>query len=194
MHICHSRNPPFWKNHILGWRTSRPWPHFRRRPLQNVKLSTRSTKFFGFANSFRRYIKNYAAIARPLTALLKTVRQPSNKLDNSAEVRHSKSPKPVVLNAEQQAAFQELKVLITSPPILAYFKQRAPTFVETDASYERFGACLTQDHDGNKRVIEYARRMLKDTETRYHINELECAAVHWALLEKFHFYLLGLPL
>ncbi|GFV35638.1 hypothetical protein TNCV_2631381, partial [Trichonephila clavipes] len=30
---------------------------------------------------------------------------------------------------------------------------------------------------------EYASRTLKDAETRYHSNELECTAVHWALTE-----------
>ncbi|KAF8781863.1 Transposon Ty3-G Gag-Pol polyprotein like [Argiope bruennichi] len=38
---------------------------------------------------------------------------------------------------------------------------------------------------------ENASRTLKDAETRYHSNELECTAVHWALTEKFRLYLLG---
>ncbi|GFW65825.1 reverse transcriptase domain-containing protein [Trichonephila clavipes] len=40
-------------------------------------------------------------------------------------------------------------------------------------------------------VIEYASHALKDAETCYHNNELECTAVHWALTEKFCLYLLG---
>ncbi|GFW54897.1 RT_RNaseH_2 domain-containing protein [Trichonephila clavipes] len=32
---------------------------------------------------------------------------------------------------------------------------------------------------------------LKDAETRYHSNELDCTAVHWALTETFRLYILG---
>ncbi|GFW07994.1 retrovirus-related Pol polyprotein from transposon 17.6 [Trichonephila clavipes] len=62
---------------------------------------------------------------------------------------------------------------------------------ETDASYSGLGAVLSQDQNGKRRVIKYVSRTLKDAETRYHSNELECTAVHWALTKKFHLYLLG---
>ncbi|GFS87198.1 retrovirus-related Pol polyprotein from transposon 17.6 [Nephila pilipes] len=62
---------------------------------------------------------------------------------------------------------------------------------QTDASYSGLGAVLSQEQNGKRRIIEYASRTLKDAETRYHSNELECTAVHWALTEKFRLYLLG---
>lgn len=40
-------------------------------------------------------------------------------------------------------------------------------------------------------VYEYASRTLKDPEKRYHSNELEVTAVHWAITEKFRLYLVG---
>ncbi|GFU10473.1 hypothetical protein TNCV_12721 [Trichonephila clavipes] len=92
---------------------------------------------------------------------------------------------------DQQRTFGTLKTAITTAPIIAYFKQGLPTFLETDASYSGLGAVLSQDQNGKCRVIEYASRTLKDAETRYHSNELECTAVHWALTEKFRLYLLG---
>ncbi|GFT01431.1 hypothetical protein TNCV_3215311 [Trichonephila clavipes] len=58
-------------------------------------------------------------------------------------------------------------------------------------SQEGLGAVLSQDENGKRRVIEYASRTLKDTETSYHSNELECTAIHWALTEKFRLHLLG---
>ncbi|GFW11184.1 retrovirus-related Pol polyprotein from transposon opus [Trichonephila clavipes] len=53
------------------------------------------------------------------------------------------------------------------------------------------GAVLSEDQNGKRRVIEYASCTLKDAETRYHSNELECTAVHWAFTGKFRLYLLG---
>ncbi|GFS53420.1 retrovirus-related Pol polyprotein from transposon 17.6 [Nephila pilipes] len=95
------------------------------------------------------------------------------------------------LTDDQQRSFETLKTKITFSPILAYFKQGLPTFVETDASYYGLGAVLSQDQNGKRRVIEYASRSLNDTETCYHSNELECTAAHWVLTEKFRLYLLG---
>ncbi|GFR10146.1 retrovirus-related Pol polyprotein from transposon opus [Trichonephila clavata] len=134
--------------------------------------------FLGFANQFRKYIRNYAVIAKPLTNSLKGLEK---KASNAV----------IILTDGQQRSFETLKTKITSSPILAYFKQGLPTFVETDASYSGLGAILSRDQNGKRRVIEYASRSLKDTETRYHSNELECTAVHWALTEKFRLYLLG---
>ncbi|GFX53019.1 hypothetical protein TNCV_3228871 [Trichonephila clavipes] len=135
--------------------------------------------FLGFANQFRNHIQNYAVIAKPLTSVLKGLER---KTSNAT----------IILTVDQQRTFEEtLKTAITTAPILAYFKQGLPTFLETDASYSGLGAVLSQDQNGKRRVIEYASRTLKDAETRYHSNELECTAVHWALTEKFRLYLLS---
>ncbi|GFT41608.1 retrovirus-related Pol polyprotein from transposon opus [Trichonephila clavipes] len=134
--------------------------------------------FLGFANQFRKHIQNYAVIAKPLTSVLKGLER---KTSNAT----------IILTDDQQRTFETLKTAIATAPILAYFKQGLPTFLETDASYSGLGAVLSQDQNGKRRVIEYASRTLKDAETRYHSNELECTAVHWALTEKFRLYLLG---
>ncbi|GFX95061.1 retrovirus-related Pol polyprotein from transposon 17.6 [Trichonephila clavipes] len=134
--------------------------------------------FLGFANQFRKNIQNYAVIAKPLTSVLKGLER---KTSNAT----------IILTDDQQRTFETLKTAITTAPILAYFKQGLPTFLETDASYSGLGAVLSQDQNGKRRVIEYASRTLKDAETRYHSNELECIAVYWALTEKFRLYLLG---
>ncbi|GFY34953.1 retrovirus-related Pol polyprotein from transposon 297 [Trichonephila clavipes] len=97
----------------------------------------------------------------------------------------------IILTDDQQRTFETLKTAITTASILVYFKQGLPTFLETDASYSGLGAVLSQDRNEKCCIIEYASRTLKDAETRYHINELECTAVHWALTEKFLLYLLG---
>ncbi|GFW90174.1 retrovirus-related Pol polyprotein from transposon 17.6 [Trichonephila clavipes] len=134
--------------------------------------------FLGFANQFRKHIQNYAVIAKPLTSVLKGLER---KTSNAT----------IILTDDQQRTFENLKPAITTAPILAYFKQELPTFLETDASYSGLGAVLSQDQNGKRRVIECTSRTLKDAETRYHSNELECTAVHWALTKKFRLFLLG---
>lgn len=52
---------------------------------------------------------------------------------------------------------------------------------------------ITQKHEGKEQVIEYASRAVSNTEEKLHSNVLECLAVHWALTEKFHIYVIGLP-
>ncbi|GFV64676.1 retrovirus-related Pol polyprotein from transposon gypsy [Trichonephila clavipes] len=128
--------------------------------------------FLGFANQFWKYIRNYAVIAKPLTSVLKGLEK---KTSNA----------PIILTDVQQRTFESLKTAITTVPIISNFKQGLPTFEKTSASYSGLGAILSQEQNGNRRVIEYASRTLKDAEKRYHSNELECTAVHWALTEKF---------
>ncbi|GFS37672.1 RT_RNaseH_2 domain-containing protein, partial [Trichonephila inaurata madagascariensis] len=81
---------------------------------------------------------------------------------------------------DQQRTFESLKIAITTAPIISYFKQGLPTFVETDASYSGLDAVLSQEQNGKRHVMEYASRSFKDNETRYRRNELECTATHWA--------------
>jgi len=88
---------------------------------------------------------------------------------------------------------RKLKLAITSNRILAAFRQNAPTTEKNRCKLRRIrGLPLTdQIHDSSIRIIEYASRTLKYPEKRYHSNELEGAAVHWAITEKFRLYLIG---
>ncbi|KAF8773193.1 Retrovirus-related Pol polyprotein like [Argiope bruennichi] len=69
--------------------------------------------FLGFANQFRKYIRNYAVIAKPLTSVLKGLEKKTNNA-------------PIVLTDDQQRTFESLKTAITTSPILSY-STRIPT-------------------------------------------------------------------
>lgn len=172
---------------IVGYKQERTDPKRTAAVEQYRTLSTLTEvrSFLGFTNTFRKYIKDYALKAKPLQELLK-----KNKSQTDSFEENNKKKK-VTLLEDQQKAFEELKKLVTTAPVLANFEQDAETIVETDSSYQGMGACLLQIQNGEKKVIEYASRCLKDTETRYHINELEVTAVHWAIISKFRIYLLG---
>lgn len=155
---------------------------------KTLSTITEIRSFLGFTGTFRKFIQNYALIAQPLQALLKKDKFETHSVNQKQDRIKNKQ---VTLSEEQQNAFLTLKKLVTTAPVLSNFQQNAETIVETDSSYQGMGACLFQIQNGEKKVIEYASRCLKDTETRYHINELEVTAVHWAIVNKFRIYLLG---
>ena len=92
-----------------------------------------------------------------------------------------------------QQAFDDLKMLCTTLPILAYADFTKPFKLHTDACGSGLGAILYQTHkDGTDAVIAYASRNLTKAESHYPKNKLEFLALKWAVVEKFHKYLYGL--
>ena len=91
----------------------------------------------------------------------------------------------------QQNAFDELKLRLSSAPILAYADYQRPYKVHTDASSSGLGAVLYQTQDNVDRVIAYASRSLRPSERIYPAHKLEFLALKWAATEKFHDYLYG---
>ena len=93
--------------------------------------------FLGFANFYRRFIKDYSRTAAVLTELTR-----KNKSFRWGE--------------SQQAAFQELKNKFISAPILASFDSEKRIILETDASDQALGSCLCQpDADNRLHPVAY---------------------------------------
>lgn len=114
--------------------------------------------FLGLVSYYRRFIPDFAKLAKPLTCLLK--KDVLFKWQN-----------------EQQLAFESLKNKLVSAPILAYpdFSQ---TFLLTcDASNYAISAILSQGTIGQDRPIAYASRTLNKAECNYSTTEKECLAV-----------------
>ena len=88
-------------------------------------------------------------------------------------------------------AFEHLKKLCTSTPILAYPDYKLPFVLHTDSSSEGLGAVLYQKQEGKLRVIAYASRCVSKSESHYPAHKLEFLALKWAVCEKFHEYLHG---
>ncbi|MBN8161733.1 ribonuclease H family protein, partial [Vibrio vulnificus] len=88
------------------------------------------------------------------------------------------------------AAFNRLKTVLTSAPILSPPDWNNPFEIMCDASDYAIGAVLGQRKEGRPHVIHYASKILNPTELNYATTEKEFLAMTYAV-EKFRQYLVG---
>ena len=143
--------------------------------VQNLS-SPKSVKdvrsFLGLAGYYRRFVRGFATVAAPLTDLTKQDR----RFDWTTEC---------------EQAFQTLKTLISSAPVLQYPRFDREFIVQTDASDVGVGVVLSQlDGDGVKKPVAFASQSLSPRERNYSTTEKEAYAIVYAL-RHFRVYLLG---
>lgn len=136
--------------------------------------------FLGLAGYYRRFIKDYAEIVRPLELLCS--RDESNKKP-SQDIRAQ-------WNETHQGSFIQLKTALCSAPLLAYPEERGLFILDTDASNIGIGAVLSQVQNGVEKVIAYASRRLSKSERRYCTTRKELLAVI-VFVRQFKHYLFG---
>jgi hypothetical protein len=127
--------------------------------------------FLGHARFYRRFIKDFSKIARPLCNLL------------AKDV-------PFDFNDKCLTAFEILKKTLTSTPIIQPPNWGLPFEIMCDASDYAVGAVLGQRVEKLPHVIYYASKTLNDAQLNYLTTEKELLAVVFAL-DKFRSYLLG---
>ena len=121
--------------------------------------------FLSFIYHYWRFIIGYDKVAKPLNSLVSG--------DNA-----NRKKALVDWSDECQVAFERLKELCTSTPILAYADYKKPFQLQTDASDLGLGTVLYQnDDEGHQRVIIYASRSLSHTECNYPAHKLEFLAL-----------------
>ena len=150
-------------------------------------------EFAGFAGYYRRFVKKFSQIARPLNELLGGPKRKRGKAKTGKGKPASERQKPPEWKWEkaQQEAFETLKRCLSTPPVLAYADYDLPFILYTDASGKGLGAVLSQEQKGQERVIAYASRGLSPSERNYPVHKLEFLALKWAVTEKFADYLYG---
>ena len=118
--------------------------------------------FIGLGGFYRSFVPNFSSIAAPLTSLLK----------KDAKFKWEE---------DQENAFNHLKSLLVSSPVLAYPDYNKPFELYTDASNVGLGAVLMQKFHNKRRPIAYASRILSKTEKSYCTTDKEMAAIAWSL-------------
>ncbi|KAE8228338.1 hypothetical protein CF326_g6734 [Tilletia indica] len=104
----------------------------------------------GLFGYYRAFIPRFAALASPLTAMLKGWRYESyegqSRLVNTEGKAVTASRVPIPWDSPQQTSFDSLKAAISQPPVLAHPDPTKPYILYTDASKEALGAILHQVH------------------------------------------------
>ena len=141
------------------------------------KTYTEIWHFTSMTSFFRRFIKGYSKIAKPLNNLLEGK---ASKLKNEE----------LELMPEALQAFKDLKKKCMTAPILVLADFKKPFQLETDASGEGLGAVLLQESDdGQYHPVAFASQELKGGEPKYHSSKLEFLALKWVVTEQFREYL-----
>jgi hypothetical protein len=112
----------------------------------------------GLVGYYRRFVEGFSKIANPITEL-------------------QKNNKKFVWTEKCIEAFQRLKELLTTTPMLKVPDRNADFLVCTDASKEGLGRVLMQEG----RVISYISRKLRRYEENYVTHKLELLAMVYAL-------------
>ncbi|CAA7032058.1 unnamed protein product [Microthlaspi erraticum] len=127
--------------------------------------------FLGHAGFYRRFIKDFSQIARPLTRLL------------CKDINFE-------FTEECHKAFTKIKEALVSAPVVQPPNWELPFEIMCDASDYAVGAVLGQRKDKKLHVIYYASRTLDEAQCKYATTEKELLAIVFAF-EKFRSYLVG---
>lgn len=124
-------------------------------------------RFLGFANFYRRFIRNFSIVAPPLTSMTRR---------NSASLTWT---------LEACQAFQELKHRFTTAPILHHPDPSKTFIMEVDASSTGIGAVLSQRHEPSNKMFPcaYFSRKLSSAERNYDVGNRELLAMKAAMEE-----------
>ena len=146
--------------------------------------------FIGFVSYYNKFIKNFSEVTKPLQEIMKIGAKKHGKLITK---RTSKNV-TVEWTIESNEAFEKLKKLLCTAPILSFPHFDKPFRLEIDASDKGMGAVLSQDIDNVNRVVAYARKVTNASvysDPEYSSNRIEFKALIWAICDKFRHYLIG---
>ncbi|KAM6587489.1 hypothetical protein CsatA_019647 [Cannabis sativa] len=162
---------------VLGHKISKEGIEVDRAKVSTIEnlpppISVKGVRsFLGHAGFYRRFIKDFSKVAKPLSNLLA-------------------SGVPFEFGKDCLEAFQILKEKLISAPIVTTPNWELPFEIMCDASDYAIGAVLGQRVDKVFRTIYYASKTLNDAQLNYATTEKEMLAIVFAC-DKFRPYLIG---
>ena len=150
--------------HILGKEGIKPVPakteaiRIMHPPVNPKQVRT----FLGLVGYYRKFIRNFAKIAKPQTML--------TRMDVKFEWKEI-----------HQDAFTKLKEAIIQAPILHYPDTTKPHIVYTDASDDACRAQLSQIHDGTEFLVAFLSHTFTDTQRRWSTPEQEAYGIYFTV-------------
>ena len=159
--------------HILGVEGIRPVPAKTEaiKAMQQPVNPKQVCAFLGLVGYYRKFIKNFAKIAKPLTVL--------THMDIKFEWRETHC-----------CAFMKLKDAIIQAPILRYLDTTKPYIMYTDTSDDACGAQLSQMHEEAELPVAFLSHTFTDTQQRWSTPELEAYSIYFTF-KKWNYYLQG---
>lgn len=143
-------------------------------PIPRTKKGVKS--LCGMVNWLRKFVPGAAKLLKPLNDLL------SNRQSDV-----------ITWGNEQQEAWDKIKIILTTQPVLSLYDPNKEHVLMTDASQDFVGGTLMQrEDDGELHPVMYASRKCQDRETRYDIQNKEMLAIVWCC-SRFYRFIYGAP-
>jgi hypothetical protein len=134
--------------------------------------TTEIKRFVRLCSWYRRFIADFSTLIASINELLKG-RQKRQKIHWSAAA---------------DTSFDKIKEALSSAPVLISPDFTKPFVVQCDASDVGIGGVLTQEIQGEEKIVCFASRTLNRAERNYSVTERECLAVIFCV-EKFRPYM-----
>jgi len=167
------RHEVVYLGHVIGSAGVRPDPDkiaaVRNFPIPHTQKNIK--QFLGLAGYYRRFIRNFSKLAKPLTDLLKR-------------------DAPFIWTHLQEKAFNTLRDELCKEPILQYPDFNKPFILTVDACGYAIGGVLSQGQIGKDLPLTYTSRILNNAERNYSTIEKECLAIVYCVTY-FRHYLYG---
>ena len=152
--------------HIIGCGLHRPDPN-RLKAVSDMKSPTTKKQLrqvLGLFSYYRTYVKDFAAIAKPLN-----------------DLRDARKPAMLQRGDAEQQAFDTLQRVVSKAPVLAVPVPGKPFILRTDASAVQVACQLAQsDAAGNEHPVGFASQKLTSTQCCWSVIEREAYAIVWA--------------
>ena len=130
-------------------------------------------QFLGLAGYYLRFVQGFSVVGQPLTAL-------------------TKKGMPFEFTVECRQAFEDMKEQLMTAPVLNYLCDEGHLILDMDASNAAIWGVLSQDQDGEERMLSYGSATLLPCERNYCVTRHKLlAVVHFT--SQFCQYLLGHP-